>query len=46
MLNTKNIPMGVSGREYVVPYKQDIGAALDTLRREDLAAGDYVKPSS
>jgi hypothetical protein len=46
MLNTKNIPRGVSGQEYVVPYKHYIGAALDTLRREDLAAGDYVKPSS
>jgi hypothetical protein len=38
--------MGASGWEYVVPYQQDIGAALDALRREVFAAGDFVKPSS
>src|SRR5258706_14027963 len=38
--------MGASGWEYVVPYQRDLGAALDSLRREVFAAGDYVKPSS
>lgn len=38
--------MGASGWEYVVPYQQDIGDALDLLRREVFAAGDFVKPSS
>ena len=38
--------MGASGWEYVVPYQRDLGAALDSLRREVFAAGDYVEPSS
>ena len=38
--------MGASGWKYVVPYQRDLGAALDSLRREVFAAGDYVKPSS
>lgn len=38
--------MGASGWEYVVPYQQDLGAALDALRRDVFAAGDYVKPSA
>ena len=38
--------MGASGWEYVVPYQQDLGAALDSLRREVFAAGEFVKPSS
>jgi len=38
--------MGASGWEYVVSYQQDLGAALDVLRREVFAAGDFVKPSS
>jgi hypothetical protein len=37
--------MGASGWQYVVPYQQDLGAALDTLRREVFARGDYIKPS-
>jgi hypothetical protein len=37
--------MGASGWEYVVSYQQDLGAALDALRREVFAAGDYVKPA-
>lgn len=37
--------MGASGWEYVVPYQQDLGAALDELRREVFASGDYLKPS-
>jgi hypothetical protein len=35
--------MGASGWEYVVPYQQDLGGAIDSLRREVFAAGDYVK---
>jgi hypothetical protein len=38
--------MGASGWEYVVPYQQDLGAALDILRRQVFAAGDYIKPGS
>jgi hypothetical protein len=38
--------VGASGWEYVVSYQQDLGAALDMLRREVFAAGDFVKPSS
>jgi len=42
--------MGASGREYVVPYQQDLGAALDALRRDVFAAGaeDYgtIRPLS
>jgi hypothetical protein len=37
--------MGASGWEYVVPYKSDLGAALDALRQEVFASGDYLKPS-
>jgi hypothetical protein len=38
--------VGASGWEYVVPYQQDLGAALECLRREVFAAGDFVRPSS
>ncbi len=37
--------MGASGWEYVVPYQQDLGAALDALRRQVFASGDFIKPS-
>ncbi len=36
--------MGASGWKYIVPYQQDLGLALDALRREVFASGDYVKP--
>jgi hypothetical protein len=36
--------MGASGWEYIVPYQQDLGAALDALRQAVFASGDYVKP--
>jgi hypothetical protein len=38
--------MGASGWEYVVPYQQDLSAALDALRWQVFAAGDYVTPGS
>lgn len=38
--------MGASAWEYVVPYQPDLGAALDALRRQVFATGDYVKPGS
>ena len=37
--------MGASDWEYVVPYQPDLGAALDALRRQVFASGEYVKPS-
>lgn len=37
--------MGASGWEYVVSYQEDLGAALDALRRQVFASGEYVKPS-
>ena len=37
--------MGASGWEYVVPYQEDLGAALDALRRRVFASGEYLKPS-
>ena len=37
--------MGASGWEYVVPYQQDLGAALDALHRQVFASGDFIKPS-
>jgi hypothetical protein len=36
--------MGASGWEYVVPYQRDLGAALDALRRQVFAEGDYLTP--
>lgn len=36
--------MGASGWEYVVPYQPDLGAALDALRHQVFASGEYVKP--
>jgi hypothetical protein len=36
--------MGASGWDYVVPYQEDLGAALDALRRQVFASGDYLKP--
>jgi hypothetical protein len=38
--------MGASEWEYVVPYQPDLGAALDALRRQVFASGEYVKPGS
>jgi hypothetical protein len=38
--------MGASGWEYVVRYQQDLGAALDVLRREVFASDEWVKPGS
>lgn len=38
--------MGASGWEYVVSYRQDLGAALDALRQQVFASGDYIKLSS
>jgi hypothetical protein len=37
--------VGASGWEYVVPYQDDLGAALDALRRQVFASGEYLKPS-
>ena len=37
--------MGASGWEYVVPYQEDLDAALDALRRQVFASGEYLKPS-
>jgi hypothetical protein len=36
--------VGASGWEYVVRYQQDLGAALDALRRQEFAGDDWVKP--
>lgn len=36
--------MGASSWEYVVKYQEDVGAALDQLRRQVFADGDYLKP--
>jgi hypothetical protein len=36
--------VGASGWEYAVPYQEDLGAALDKLRRQVFASGDWVKP--
>ena len=36
--------MGASNWEYVVPHQQDLAAALDALRRQVFASGDYLKP--
>jgi hypothetical protein len=36
--------VGASGWEYVVPYQEDLGAALDALRRQVFASGEYLKP--
>jgi hypothetical protein len=38
--------MGASAWDYVVPYQPDLGAALDALRRQVFATGEYVKPGS
>jgi hypothetical protein len=38
--------MGASGWEYVARYQQDLGAALDGLRREVFAGDEWVKPDS
>ncbi len=37
--------MGASGWEYVVPYQDDLAAALDALRRQVFAAGNYMSPA-
>lgn len=36
--------MGASEWEYVVPFQADLQAALDDLRRQVFAAGEYVSP--
>ena len=36
--------MGASGWDYVVPYQPDLQAALDDLRRQVFAGGDYISP--
>jgi hypothetical protein len=38
--------MGASGWRYVVPYQADLGAALDTLRRQVFADGDFISPAA
>jgi hypothetical protein len=37
--------MGASGWEYVVPYQEDLAAALEALRQRVFDEGDYLKPS-
>jgi hypothetical protein len=37
--------MGASGWKYMVPYQEDLDAALAILRREVFEQGDFVKPS-
>jgi hypothetical protein len=37
--------MGASGWRYVVPYQEDLAAALDALRRQVFADGDFVSPA-
>jgi hypothetical protein len=37
--------MGASSWEYVVPYQNDLGAALAALRLQVFELGDYLKPS-
>jgi hypothetical protein len=37
--------MGASGWRYLVPYQEDLAAALDALRRQVFADGDYISPA-
>jgi|HubBroStandDraft_1064217.scaffolds.fasta_scaffold06537_3 hypothetical protein len=37
--------MGASGWKYVVPYQEDLAAALDALQRQVFADGDYLSPA-
>lgn len=37
--------MGASGWRYVVPYQDDLAAALDALRRQVFADGDFISPA-
>ncbi|MFE3202355.1 hypothetical protein [Embleya sp. NPDC059237] len=37
--------MGGSGWSYVVPYREDVGAALEALRAEEFAAGHNWSPT-
>ncbi len=37
--------MGASGWRYVVPYQEDLAAALDALRRQVFASGDFISPA-
>lgn len=37
--------MGASGWRYVVPYQEDLEAALDALRRQVFADGDFISPA-
>jgi hypothetical protein len=36
--------VGASGWHYQVPYEPDIGAALERLRQQVFASGDYARP--
>jgi hypothetical protein len=36
--------MGASGWRYTVPFQQDVRTALDALRHEVFASGEYLKP--
>jgi hypothetical protein len=36
--------VGASGWEYVVPYQEDLAAALDALCRQVFVSGEYLKP--
>lgn len=38
--------MGASSWEYIVPYRRDVGAALDSLRHQVFEQGDYMSPAS
>ncbi|MEV6056493.1 hypothetical protein [Streptomyces sp. NPDC052107] len=37
--------MGASGWRYVTPYQSDFGAALQTVRAQVLASGEYYGPT-
>lgn len=37
--------MGASGWDYVVVYQDDLAAALDGLRRQVFASGEFVSPA-
>ncbi|WP_239516081.1 MULTISPECIES: hypothetical protein [unclassified Streptomyces] len=39
--DTGAVVVGASGWEYYVPYQEDLGAALDALRRRVFETGDY-----
>ena len=37
--------MGASDWQYVVPYQDDLEAALETLRLQVFADGDFISPA-